>query len=262
MMVDRIRKWFMPTFLAFIFSQPPNTVTVSAKELALMSEWREALLTRPLEEDLTADSISKAVGLIPASCEQIRQWKTNQLLDLVRKSKTYEGQEVTEDVPSLASTIFRCGNCRRSYTHPIGLIHVCNYDPHTSTFPEVFEEITNQDDTKNPESAPRVKRLARRLAQGQERLITKAFKRDRLRSQDWDGLRETIFDDAAHDHMVNLLEVLGYDRCTLAIDMQNKQIDVDVLCPCYTRPDVVTSEEDDPPRWATHWLDAVRSEPF
>lgn len=257
MMAKRIEKWFKPAFLAFVFSQPPNTVAVSAKELALMPEWREALLSKPLEEDLTDDLISKAVQQIPVSCERIKKWKIEQLLNIVRKSKTYEGQEITEDVLRLASTVFRCSYCSETYTYPIALIHRCNYQDRTSLLPEVFVEIVNPTSVKGSESSLPTATITRRPAHGQEKLVAKAFKPERLRSRCWGDLQRATFDDTAHDHMVNLLDALDYDRHTLAVDMQNEQIDIEVFCPCYRliRP---YTKDASKYRWAMSWFDAVR----
>lgn len=159
-MVGRIEKWFKPAFVRFMYSQPPSTTVPTAAELALMPEWRRALLPKSLEEELSEDDITDTVTKIPASAEKIRLWKTEQLKEIVHKSKVYKGREVTDDTLALASTIFRCAMCKQCYTYTTAFVHRCNYD---DKFGILFEDADGC--------------LTRRCAaDALEKVVSKAFK--------------------------------------------------------------------------------------
>jgi hypothetical protein len=253
MMVHRMHTWFKPAFLRFIFSSPTNAGIATPGEFALTPEWRKALLSKPTEEDFSADDIAEAEAQMPASWEKIRRWKTEQLMNIVRKSKTYEGQDVREDVILLASTIFRCSECQERYTYATAIIHRCNYDAkklgvHCSEKGVVFEESSGS------------RTLTCRAATGPERWISKFFEHYRTQSDVWDLDGKVTFDDEAHEHVVHMLDVLGRGRSTLATDIEREQPYVQLLCPCYEEE---ASHQDKPredvgaSRRAMKWTDAV-----
>ncbi|KAJ3539346.1 hypothetical protein NMY22_g4777 [Coprinellus aureogranulatus] len=253
-MAKRIDDSLKPAFLQFVYSQPPNRIFATGAELALMPEWRDALLAKPAEETSSASDIADATAEIPASCEKIRKWKIAQLLQLLRSSKTYEGQEVTEDALYLASTIFRCTSCEECYTCSTALVHPCNYD---CTFKTESDIVFESAVVVGPGDPPLT---CRRPTEGEGLLVKALADTERgayKRSGYWNALQNCTFDDAAHSHMVNLLDALGKDRSTLAIDLEKEQPYVEVLCSCYNQ---ATSSDDngaESKRQAIYWLDAA-----
>ena len=253
MMVRRMDTWFKPAYLRFIFSSPARAGIVTAAEFALTPEWRRALLSKSVEEDFSAGDIAEAETQMPAYCEKIRRWKTEQLMDVIRKSKTYEGQDVREDVVLLASTIFRCSQCRERYTYATAIIHECNYD---------VEKLGGYGPEKAVifEETPGSGALTCRTATGPERWIFGFFDHYRNQSDIWDLDGKITFDDAAHEHVVHMLDILGRDKSTLATDIEREQPYIQLLCPCYLEEDSrkdKPTEEAGASRRAMRWIDAV-----
>jgi hypothetical protein len=234
---QRIDKWLKPAFTAFILSRPPNEVNPNILDVALMDEWRTLLCTEPLNEDLTESTVKAASAKIPQFAETFRKGRIEELLDVVRRSKTYSGQGVTEDVLQLASTMFRCADsrCGRAgevNTYPHILAHSCNFlfmqEPNIQIAPRDAEHLpppelpsTGVDPGKN---------ATIRLYREEERHILTALKYIGI----WAGLDADIaFDDAAHEHMLSLLDALGWSHDTTGAEMEERQPYVECLCECY-----------------------------
>ncbi|RXW12672.1 hypothetical protein EST38_g13183 [Candolleomyces aberdarensis] len=185
-MAKRIEQWVNPVYTAFILSQPPNTLVPTTLEITLMDEFRVVLCTMPLDQKLTADMFTGAVARIPAFVEEWRQQRTEQLLGLVRRSSTYRGQEVTSAVLPLASTIFRC-TCKEALTFPAVLVHHCNFAPAASSEGVILQRA--------------------------------ALRRVGV----WRDLESIKFDDAGHEHMLQILDALGWSQMTLVSEMETRQ---------------------------------------
>jgi hypothetical protein len=233
---DRINKWLKPAFTVFILSRPPNEINPNIRDIALMDDWRTLLCTEPFDKDLAESTVEAASAKIPQFAETFRKDRIDLLLDIVRKSKTYSGQEVTEDVLQLASTMFRCGDstCGDVYTYPHVLAHTCNFlyiaMPSVQVAPRDAEQLP-------PPEVPLVNRHEGnpiiRLYSEDEKYILKALEKAGV----WVGLDpHIVFDDTAHEHMLSLLDALGWSHSTTVKEMEERQPYVECLCECYDDP--------------------------
>ncbi|KAJ2915142.1 hypothetical protein MD484_g5271, partial [Candolleomyces efflorescens] len=232
---DRINKWLKPAFTAFILSRPPNEINPNIRDIALMDEWRTLLCTKPFDEDLKESAVEAASAQIPEFAGAFRKERIELLLDVVRKSKTYSGQEVTEDILQLASTIFRRRSFDSSdlYTYPHVLTHEKNFlfiaSPSIQVAPRDAEELPPPEiPTLHSPESPII-----RLYSHDEKYILKALESAGV----WIGLSSKVeFDDAAHEHMLSLLDALGWSHDTTAEEMEERQPYVECLCECYHDP--------------------------
>ncbi|RXW15465.1 hypothetical protein EST38_g10385 [Candolleomyces aberdarensis] len=238
---QRINKWLKPAHTALILSQPPNELNPSILDLSLSDEWRTHLCTEAFNEDLTESLVEAASAQIPEIAKAWRKDRIEQLLEVVRNSKTYSGQEVTEDILHLSSTIFRCTKCEDYYGHggvhtfPHTLVHACNH-PHDLPIIQFAPRHLPAPPPPNygPYEADRrfdpdpVIRLYRK----EEMHVVAALKYAGM----WSGLNHIVFDDAAHEHMLTMLDTLGWSRETSAAEMEERQPYVECLCECYHNP--------------------------
>ncbi|KAJ2929939.1 hypothetical protein H1R20_g7144, partial [Candolleomyces eurysporus] len=236
----RIDKWLKPAFTAFILSRPPNEINPNILEVALSDQWRTVLCTEPFSEDLTESSVQSAGSQIPEFAQSWRKDRIGQLLELVRKSKTYSGQEVTEDVLHLACTMFRCTNCKcggpgevNTYAHT--LVHSCNflwmYSPIVQVAPRDAKHLPPPELPDDGYSAR--KRPIIRLYREEERHILTTLEHVGI----WVGLDpHIVFDDVAHEHMLSLLDTLGWSCDTTVAEMEERQPYVECFCECYHDP--------------------------
>ncbi|KAJ2915164.1 hypothetical protein MD484_g5268, partial [Candolleomyces efflorescens] len=272
---QRIEKWLKPAFTKFVLEQPPNEINPNILDVALSNEWRTLLCTSPFEDDLDEFLVDAASERIPEIAKAWRKDRVEHFLEAIRKSKTYLGQEVTEDTLLLASTIFRCTLCRRAgdgcrgagdvLTYPHTLVHLCHFlwegEPEFHIVPRDAEW------TAPPKSASVGEGLKKKESPGfhivprnaewavpfKSASVGKGLKKSpvfRLYCREekhiftalgpkvgvWDGLDpHIVFDDAAHEHMLSILDALGWSRDTTAAEMEEKQPYVECLCKCYHR---------------------------
>jgi hypothetical protein len=238
---ERINKWLKPAFTAFILSRPPNEINPNILDVALIDDWRTLLCTKPFNEDLTESTVEAASGKIPEFAETFRKGRIEKLLEVVRKSKAYSGQEVTENVLQLASTMFRYD--KRSYkpgevnTYPHILAHSCNFlwmrGPDIRIAPRDADHLPPPElpffghpgHSQNP--------ITIRLYCEDERHILTALED----VGKWNKLHPSIvFDDVAHEHMLSLLDALGWSHDTTVTEMEERQPYVECLCECYHDP--------------------------
>ncbi|KAJ2913272.1 hypothetical protein MD484_g7150, partial [Candolleomyces efflorescens] len=203
---QRIHEWLKPAHTAFVLSQPPNEPNPSILDIALSEDWRALLCSELFDKDSNGSLIEAACANIPNIAETWRKSRIGQLLDVVRRSKTYSGKEFPVDVLNLSSTIFRCTNCSLAdceyagdvHTYPYTLIHACNYLESDS---------------------PQRREFILQLDRDDERCIVEALRYAGL----WSGLSHIDFDDAAHEHMLSLLDALGWSRNTSVDEMEERQ---------------------------------------
>ncbi|KAF6757008.1 hypothetical protein DFP72DRAFT_892921 [Ephemerocybe angulata] len=203
----RMDKLLKPAYTKYVFSKPPNTVVLTTAEITMMPEWREVLCTKPLDKELTSEDSAKAVAAMDSFVTSTIAIRTEELLDLVRKSKAYEGKEVMTDTLLLASTIFKC-HCDNKSTYPDILTHSChNYN---------FFNAEGKSNGK-PEAGYEV--------------IVEGW-RDTWHSKVWVGLHSKCkFDEDAHELMLEMLDTLGMARSTTSTEMQDLQPYIVVLDP-------------------------------
>ncbi|KAJ2929947.1 hypothetical protein H1R20_g7153, partial [Candolleomyces eurysporus] len=247
-MAKRIDQWVKPVYTAFILSQPPNTLVPTTLEITLMDEFRDVLCTRPLDQELSEDMFTHAVARIPAFVEEWRQQRIEQLLGLVQRSSTYRGQKVTSDVLPLASTIFRCA-CKEALTFPAVLVHHCNFAPAARSECVILERgLPFSRDLKQADSSHSIIRIYNET----ERSILAALRRVGV----WRDLESIKFDDAGHEHMLQILDALGWSQVTLVSEMETKQPYVSYLnCACYQQ-DSSTSTASPPTAW--RWMKVIQ----
>ncbi|KAF6744238.1 hypothetical protein DFP72DRAFT_1177202 [Ephemerocybe angulata] len=212
----RMDKVLKPAYAKYVFSKPPNTVVLTTAEIAMMAEWREVLCTKPLEKELTSEDTAKAVAAMDAFVTSTIAIRTEAILDLVRKSKAYEGKEVTTDTLLLASTIFKC-HCDDKSTYPAILTHSChNYN---------FFNAEGKSKGK-PEAGYATLPIGAvdvKPTNVDEEAIVEGW-RDTWHSKVWVGLHSKCkFDEAAHVHMLRMLDTLGMAQSTTASEMQDLQ---------------------------------------
>ncbi|RXW16942.1 hypothetical protein EST38_g8903 [Candolleomyces aberdarensis] len=246
----RINKWLKPMYTSFILSQPPNTLLPTILEIALMDEFREVLCTTPLDKDLTEDMFASATARIPSFVEECRQRRIEQLLQCVRQSSTYAGQEVSADVLPLTSTIFRC-YCGERLTFPAVLAHECNCLAAIWCAVKVLEkglpflrDLLTEAEANSP-------RPTVRLYNETEQSILKVFEWVGV----WRDLKNIVFDDDAHEHVVKMLDALEWGRGTLVHEMEEKQPYVECFCECYRRYGMAS---DAISRKALRWMNAIQ----
>lgn len=247
----RIESYLKPAFINFAFSRPPNSILLTATDVALTSQWIEILSGAPVEPT----SIEAAIATIPALCEAIVRRKTLQLLEVVRNSKTYSGriEEVNADILLLASTIFRCKKCEDRINYPDIMVHICNFlspscqaggfpSPLVPDNARVIEQVGRPDSwiTRRPEN----------LA---EKVVVAAAKYG-YDDGFWNDFCNIEFGDAEHDHVLKLLDLLKMDRRSLAEDLTMRQPYVEGLCPCFNP----SSAKGTSPKQVIRWMKAVR----
>ncbi|KAJ2922237.1 hypothetical protein H1R20_g14851, partial [Candolleomyces eurysporus] len=228
---DRINTWVKPAYTSLLFSHPPNTVIPPLYAVCLTEAFRTPLCTLPLDQDLSANLFESAIAQLPKFVEEWRNNRIEQVLDVVRKSSTYKNTPADEisaqTILPLASTIFHCTDCNQKILYPFILVHRClfteSWKPKSQDFagslgmptPIVPQDIELPD-------IPSVKDDVTLI------LLTRSSIRI------WRGLEPKIkFDDATHQHMLSMLDVLGWSSTTTVRDMEEKQPYVECLCQCF-----------------------------
>ncbi|KAF6744212.1 hypothetical protein DFP72DRAFT_85972 [Ephemerocybe angulata] len=222
----RMDNLLKPAYAKYVFSKPPNTVVLTTAEISMMPEWREVLCTKPLDKELTSEDTAKAVAAMDAFVTSTIAIRTEALLDLVRKSKAYEGKEVTTDTLLLASTIFKC-HCDDKSTYPAILTHSChNYNFFNAEGKSKGKPEAGYANSPRPVGAVDVKPTT-----VDEEAIVEGW-RDTWHSKVWVGFHSKCkFDEDAHELMLEMLDTLGMPRSTTSAEMQDLQPYIVVLDP-------------------------------
>ncbi|KAJ2924590.1 hypothetical protein H1R20_g12505, partial [Candolleomyces eurysporus] len=230
---DRINTWVKPAYTSLLFSHPPNTVIPPLYEVCLTEAFRTPLCTLPLDQDLSADLFKSAIEQLPAFDEQWRNHRIEQILDVIRKSSTYKNtpaDEISADtILPLASTVFRCGDCKQKILYPSILVHRCLFIESRQPKPQDFAGSLGMPTPIVPRNIeipdiPGVKDDVSLI------LLTRSS------VGIWKGLKPIIkFDDAAHHHILSMLDVLGWSPTTTVREMEEKQPYVECLCQCFDK---------------------------
>ncbi|KAJ2924593.1 hypothetical protein H1R20_g12506, partial [Candolleomyces eurysporus] len=228
---DRINTWVKPAYTSLLFSYPPNTVIPPLYEVCLTEAFRTPLCTLPLDQDLSANLFENAIAQLPKFVEEWKNHRIEQVLDVVRKSSTYKNTPAdkisAQTILPLASTIFRCTDCNQKILYPSILVHRClfidSWQPKSQDFAGSLGTPTPivPQDIELPD-IPSVK----------DDVTLILLIRSSVRI--WRGLEPRIkFDDATHQHMLSMLDVLGWCPTTTVREMEEKQPYVECLCQCF-----------------------------
>jgi hypothetical protein len=230
LLLDRIDTWVKPAYTSFFFSQPPNTVLPSIHEVCLTEAFRTPLCTLPLDQDLTADLFENAIAGLPTFAEEWRDNRIEQVLKVVRKSAAYKktpaGDIPADTVLPLASTIFHCADCKQKITYPSILVHQCLFVQSWQPKPQDFADSIGMPTPVVPQGIkiPDVPSITDDVSL---MLLTKSS------VGIWKGMKRVKFDDKVHQHMLAMLDALGWSRDTTRREMEEKQPYVECLCQCF-----------------------------
>lgn len=228
LLLDRINTWVKPAYTSFFFSQPPNTILPTIHEVCLTEPFRTPLCTLPLDQDLSEDLFEDAIAQLPAFAEEWRNSRIEQVLNLVRKSPTYKitpASEISADTTlRLASTIFCCNDCQQKVTYPSILVHQCCF---TSSWQPKLQDIVSGVPTPIVPQEIEVPGVPSIVDDVSLILLTK------YSVPVWKGMKRIKFDDRAHQHMLAMLDTLGWSPSTTVDEMEEKQPYVECLCRCF-----------------------------
>lgn len=222
-MGERIRKYIQPAYMECIVAQVPNPIFPLIPEVALMDEFRTVLESVPLDEDILAGAFDDAIAKLP---KLVAQWKgslDDALLDILRQSTTYSGQDLPEDVLWYASSIFKCQGCKAPLSYPTVLAHQCFF------------------------SSPLSRWVGRRRSGAESRVKKGLFTDEKSETTTdlvlenytlyslWEPGNLLAFHEPAHLHTMSLLDLLGLDRATSYREMLERNPYVECRCKCFDR---------------------------
>lgn len=222
-MGERIRKYIQPAYNECIVAQLPNPIFPLLPEVALMDEFRTVLESVPLEQDISEGAFDDAIEKLP---KLVAQWKTSldeTLLDILRQSTTYSGQDLPEDVLSHASSIFKCRACKAPLSYPTVLAHQCFF------------------------SSPLSRWVGRRRSGAESRVKKGLFTDEKSETLTdlvlenytlyslWEPGNLLTLHEPAHFHTASLLDFLGLDRATSYREMLERNPYVECRCRCFDR---------------------------
>ncbi|KAJ2924588.1 hypothetical protein H1R20_g12503, partial [Candolleomyces eurysporus] len=229
---QRIDTWVKPAYASFFFSQPPNTIIPTLPEVCLTEAFRTPLCTLPLDQDLSADLFETAIAQLPAFAEEWRNCRIEQVLTLVRNSPTYKdipANDITADtVLPLASTVFRCGNCKERLAYPSVLVHQCLFMG--ASGPKIKDFAYDMPTPITPQEIhiPNVPSITNDVS-----LLIHSIGYFSI----FKGLGTVKFDDEAHQHALLMLDALDLSRTkTTVAEMEANQPYVECLCQCFWSP--------------------------
>ncbi|KAJ2924586.1 hypothetical protein H1R20_g12501, partial [Candolleomyces eurysporus] len=229
----RIDTWVKPAYTSFFFSQPPSTIIPTLHEVCLIDAFRTPLCTLPVDQDLSADLFESAIAQLPAFAEEWRNYRTEQVLSLVRRSSTYKAvpaDDITADTfLPLASTVFHCGNCNETITYPSVLVHRCLFAELWLPKIEDFVYAMPTPITPQEIAIPNVPSITND--------VLLFFLSISNYVSIWKGLASVKFDDEAHKHVLLMLDALGVSRTKTTVDeMEGQQPYVECVCQCFWEP--------------------------
>ncbi|RXW15572.1 hypothetical protein EST38_g10286 [Candolleomyces aberdarensis] len=229
---QRIVTWVKPAYVSFFFSQPPNTLIPTFHEVCLTEAFRTPLCTLPLDQKLSADLFESAIAQLPAFAEEWRNHRIEQVLTLVRNSPTYKAtpaNDITADaVLPLASTIFKCADCKERLVYPSVLTHQCLFAAISLPKIEDFVYAMPTPTTPREIHIPNVPSIMNDVS-----LLLFSLNYSMI----WKGLGTVKFDDDAHQHALLMLDALDLSRTKTTVDeMEAKQPYVECLCQCFWEP--------------------------
>ncbi|RXW22256.1 hypothetical protein EST38_g3621 [Candolleomyces aberdarensis] len=228
---DRIDIWVKPAYTSLLFSHPPNTVIPPLYEVCLTEAFRTPLCTLPLNQDLSANLFESAIAQLPEFVEEWRNHRIEQVLDVIRKSSTFTNTPADEisarTILPLASTIFHCVDCNQKILYPSILVHQCLF---TNSWQPKLQDFAGSLGMPTPIVPQNIELPDIPSVKDDVTLILLVRSSVRI----WRGLEHRIkFDDAAHQHMLSMLDVLGWSLTTTVREMEEKQPYVECLCQCF-----------------------------
>ncbi|KAJ2924596.1 hypothetical protein H1R20_g12498, partial [Candolleomyces eurysporus] len=245
-MINRVNTWVKPAYTSFFFSQPPNTILPSIHQVCLTEAFRTPLCTLPLDQDLSVDLFENAIAQLPAFAEEWRKNRIDQVLGVVRKSSAYKATPASDlsadTVLPLASTIFHCADCNQKITYPSILVHRCLFAESWQPKPQDFVHDMPTPIVPQEIEIPDVPSITDDFSLV---LLTK------YSVGTWRGMKRVKFDDKAHQHMLAMLDALGWSSSTTVEEMEEKQPYVECLCRCFEEVTAKTGVQANQPRAIT-----------
>jgi len=255
----RVEKQLTPRYGAFMLSQRPDVLIPSLFEVCLRPEVLAIICAQPLDEPIPEEALDRVFQTLPSFADSEWQTKVSRLLAIVKQSKTYESQDPSADILSLASSIFSCQICQEKMTYPSVLTHGCNYIPMYKIELEPVEDpeyshpvliLPPRRVTSKADGNLDIHAKIRVHTQVPAYYFAKYL--DRLPEiRLWRGLDDIIFDDAGHQHVLAMLTVLKMDAAIPASEMEDLNPYVECVCQCYYQ---TTRNR---PRTAMRWMKAV-----
>jgi hypothetical protein len=124
-LIEKTRPLIRPAYKAHVLSQLPNTIIPSFGELLMTQDFSPIVESASLGQNIPAAMLNAALRKIPEIFTNWRRDLDESLLDIVRQSSVYSGQEVPEATLRYATTIFHCTRCSHKLTYPAVIFHEC-----------------------------------------------------------------------------------------------------------------------------------------
>ncbi|RXW22729.1 hypothetical protein EST38_g3147 [Candolleomyces aberdarensis] len=124
-LTEQVGLLIRPAYRVHVLSQLPNTIIPSFGDLLMTQDFPPIVELISRGQDIPIAMLDAALRKIPEIFTNWRKDLDETLLDIVRQSSIYSGQDVSKETLRYATTLFLCTQCSDSLAYPAVVFHGC-----------------------------------------------------------------------------------------------------------------------------------------